>query len=79
MTSWPNTKIKASYAEGLKLRDMEHLKRRALALADLIGFAEIPYSKAVEQASEELRKHFQNLDPQTQQEVMERIRGCFSD
>lgn len=58
---------------------MEHLKRRALALADLIGFAEIPYSKAVEQASEELRKHFQNLDPQTQQEVMERIRGCFSD
>lgn len=79
MTSWPNTKIKASYAERLKLRDMENLKRRALALADLIGFAEIPYSKAVEQASEELRKHFQNLDPQTQQEVMERIRGCFSD
>lgn len=79
MTSWPNTKIKASHAEGLKLRDMENLKRRALALADLIGFAEIPYSKAVEQASEELRKHFQNLDPQTQQEVMERIRGCFSD
>jgi len=65
--------------EGLKLRDMENLKRRALALADLIGFAEIPYSKAVEQASEELRMHFRKLDPQTQQEVMERIRGCFSD
>ena len=58
---------------------MENLKRRALVLADLIGFAEIPYSKAVEQASEQLRKDFQNLDSQTQQEVMERIRGCFSD
>jgi hypothetical protein len=58
---------------------MENLKKRALVLADLIGFAEIPYSKAVEQASEELREHFRDLDSQTQQEVMERIRGCFSD
>lgn len=58
---------------------MDSLKRRALVLADLIGFAEIPYSKAVEEASEELRKNFRSLDPQTQQEVMERIRGCFSD
>lgn len=58
---------------------MEDLRRRVLVLADLIGLAEIPYSKAVEQASEELREHFQDLDAQTQQEVMERIRGCFSD
>jgi hypothetical protein len=58
---------------------MDSLKRRALVLADLIGFAEIPYSKIVEEASEELRKNFRRLDPQTQQEVMERIRGCFSD
>ncbi len=58
---------------------MDNLRKRALILADVIGFAEIPYSKTVEQASEELREHFQALDPQTQQEVMERIRGCFSD
>lgn len=58
---------------------MDSLKRRALVLADLIGFAEIPYSKVVEEASEELQKHLQSLDAQTQQEVMERIRGCFSD
>ncbi len=58
---------------------MDTLKKRALVLADVIGFAEIPYSKSVEQASEELRAHFRELDPQTQQEVMERIRGCFSD
>ncbi len=58
---------------------METLKKRALVLANVIGFAEIPYSKTVEQASEELREQFQKLDPQTQQEVMERIRGCFSD
>ena len=57
---------------------MLQLKKRALELADLIAFAEIPYSKAVGQASEELREHLQELDPQTQQEVMERIRG-FSD
>ena len=79
MTFWPNTKIKRPMTEGLKLPKMENLKRRALALADLIGFAEIPYSKAVEEASKELRMHFQDLDSQTQQEVMERIRGCFSD
>jgi hypothetical protein len=58
---------------------MDRLRKRALVLADVIGFAEIPYSKSVEQASEELREHFQELDSQTQQEVMERIRGCFSD
>jgi len=58
---------------------METLKKRALVLANVIGFAEIPYSKTVEQASEELREQFQKLDAQTQQEVMERIRGCFSD
>lgn len=58
---------------------MEDLRKRVLILADLIGFAEIPYSKTVEQASEELRENFQNLDAPTQQEVMERIRGCFSD
>lgn len=57
---------------------MTHLRKHALELADLISCAEAPYSKAVEQASEELREHIQELDPQTQQEVMERIRG-FSD
>ena len=54
---------------------MENLRKRALELADLIAFAEIPYSKAVEQATEDLREHLQDLDPQIQQEVMERIRG----
>lgn len=63
----------------MKIRDAYILRKRVLVLADMIGFAEIPYSKTVEQASEELREHFQNLDPQTQQEVMERIRGCFTD
>lgn len=78
MTSWPNAKTKPSHDGRIEVT-MENLKRRVLVLADLIGFAEIPYSEAVEEAGEELRMHFQNLDSQTQQEVMERIRGCFSD
>lgn len=57
---------------------MERLRQRALELADLISFAEIPYSRAVDEATVELREHIHELDPQTQQEVMERIRG-FSD
>lgn len=57
---------------------MEKLRQRALELADFISVAEIPYSRAVDEATEELRKHIHELDPQTQQEVMERIRG-FSD
>ena len=57
---------------------MENLRKHALELADLISFAEIPYSRAVDEATEELREHIHELDAQTQQEVMERIRG-FSD
>jgi len=57
---------------------MENLRKRALELADLIAFAEAPYSRAVDEATEELRKHIHELDAPTQQEVMERIRG-FSD
>jgi len=57
---------------------MEKLRQRALELADLISFAEIPYSRAVKEATEELRKYIHELDSQTQQEVMERIRG-YSD
>ena len=57
---------------------MENLRKRALELADLISFAEIPYSKAVDEATKELQEHIHELDGQTQQEVMERIRG-FSD
>ena len=57
---------------------MERLRQRALELADLISFAELPYSRAVDEATEELRKYIHELDPQTQQEVMERIRG-YSD
>ena len=57
---------------------MEKLRQRALELADLISFAELPYSRAVDEATEELRKHIHELDPETQQEVMERIRG-YSD
>jgi len=57
---------------------MEKLRRRALELADLISCAEIPYSRAVDEATEELRGYIHDLDPQTQQEVMERIRG-YSD
>ena len=57
---------------------MEKLRQRALELADLISFAEIPYAMAVKEATEELQKYIHELDPQTQQEVMERIRG-YSD
>ena len=57
---------------------MEKLRRRALELADLISCAEIPYSRAVDEATQELRGYIHDLDPQTQQEVMERIRG-YSD
>ena len=57
---------------------MENLRTRALKLADLIASAEPPYSRAVHEATEEIREHIHELDAQTQQEVMERIRG-FSD
>jgi hypothetical protein len=57
---------------------MEKLRQRALELADFISFAEIPYSMAVDEATEGLREHIHELDSETQQEVMERIRG-FSD
>jgi hypothetical protein len=55
--------------------EIEKLRKRALELADLISLAEAPYSEAVDQAREELHKHLQKLDSQTQKEVMERIRG----
>ena len=55
--------------------EIEELRKRALELADLISLAEAPYSKAVDQAKEELHEYLQKLDSQTQKDIMERIRG----
>ena len=54
---------------------MERTKKRALELADLIASNEVPLSKSVDKARQELDECLQKVDPQTQKEVMERIRG----
>ena len=64
---------------GLAAKGLLRHKTLTTTAAHYIDSVQSETRAAVEQASEELRKHFQNLDPQTQQEVMERIRGCFSD
>ena len=54
---------------------MENAKKRALELADIVASSEEPFSKAIHEAKEKLGEYLKKVDPQTQKEIMERIRG----
>lgn len=54
---------------------MEKIRKRALELADIVASTEMPSSKAIQEAKQELEQHLKKLDPKTLKEVMERIRG----
>lgn len=54
---------------------MEETRKQALQLADMIASSEEPFSKAIHEAQEKLGEYLKKVDPQTQKEVMERIRG----
>lgn len=54
---------------------MKGARRRALELAEIIASSELPWSKAIQEAEQELRDVLKKVDPQTLKEVMERIRG----
>jgi hypothetical protein len=55
---------------------MGRIRERALELADIIASTEgLSSSKVLDEAKKELDEYLKKLDPQTQKEVMERIRG----
>ena len=54
---------------------MEQTNERALLLADLIASREVLLLLTVDEATEELRGLLNKLDPETQNEIMERIFG----
>lgn len=54
---------------------MEETRRQALKLAHMIASSEEPFSKAIHEAEEKLSEYLKKVDPQTQREIMERIRG----
>ncbi len=54
---------------------MEETRRQALKLAHMIGCSEEPFSKATHEAEEQLKEYIGKVDPQTQKEIMERIRS----
>ncbi len=59
----------------MRRTEMEETRRQALQLAHLIGCSEDPFSKAIHEAEEQLREYLEKVDPQTQKEIMERIRS----
>jgi hypothetical protein len=56
-------------------KKMETTKKRALELAALLARSEPPFSKAIDDALQDLREFLKTADPQSKKEVMERIRG----
>jgi hypothetical protein len=54
---------------------MEETREQALKLADMIASSEDPFSQAIHEAEEKLNRYIKKVDPQTQKEIMERIRG----
>ncbi len=54
---------------------MEEIRRRALQLAHMVGCSEDPFSQATRDAEEQLKEYLSKVDPQTQKEIMERIRS----
>ena len=53
----------------------EETKKRCLELADIIAASELPWSKAIQEAEQELSNLIKRVDAQTKKEVAERIRG----
>jgi hypothetical protein len=56
---------------------MEETKKRALKFADLIASGEVLSCLTVDEVTEELRGLLNNLDAETQKEVMARICSCL--
>ena len=54
---------------------MPYTRTRALELADIIASSEMPWSKTVREAEQELTELLKKVDGETQKEIMERIRG----
>ena len=54
---------------------MEETRKQALMLAHMIASSEEPFSKAIREAEEKLNEYLKEVDPQTQKEIMEKIRG----
>jgi len=55
--------------------DTEEAKQRCLELADIIAASELPWSKAIQDAEQELSDLIKSVDAQTRKEVAKRIRG----
>jgi hypothetical protein len=61
--------------EEIKAIETEETKKRCLELADIIGASELPWSKAIQEAEQELSDLIKRVDAQTRKEVAKRIRG----
>ena len=61
--------------EEIKAIETEETKQRCLELADIIAASELPWSKAIQDAEQELSDLIKSVDAQTRKEVAKRIRG----
>ena len=61
--------------EEAKAVETEETKKRCLELADIIAASELPWSKSIQEAEQELSDLIKRVDPQTRKEVANRIRG----
>jgi hypothetical protein len=61
--------------EEIKAIETEETKKRCLELADIIAASELPWSKAMQNAEQELSDLIKRVDGQTRNEVAKRIRG----
>jgi len=61
--------------EEIKPIETKETKKRCLELADIIAASELPWSKAMQEAEQELSDLIKRVDGQTRNEVAERIRG----
>jgi len=61
--------------EEIKANETEETKKRCLELADIIAASELPWSKAIQEAEQELSILIKSGDGQTRQDVAKRIRG----
>ena len=61
--------------EEIKVSETDETKKRCLELADIIAASELPWSKAMQKAEQELSDLIKRVDGQTRNEVAKRIRG----
>jgi len=61
--------------EEIKSIETEETKKRCLEHADIIGASELPWSKVIQEAEQELSDLIKRVDGQTRKEVAKRIRG----